>query len=102
MELLAAVLGPDTSTRAKRLHFAGVALIFAAFALPFLAIPVGYGTAYEADEGMFDTLAALFALALVAWVTTRERDALAKAVATFSTGVLLVLFVVGRIALAGP
>ena len=27
MELLAAVLGPDTSTRTKRLHFAGVALI---------------------------------------------------------------------------
>ena len=49
---------------------------------------------------MAHNLLALFVLALVAWLTTRKRSDMTKAIARLSTGILMFLFVGGALAVA--
>lgn len=100
MTSLAIVLSPEASKRARRLHWLGFALICVAFVLPFLAIPRGLTTEAKAGYDSVSNLMVLFVLALVAWLATRKRGDMPKAIARLLTGVLVVLFVGGGLAVA--
>ena len=93
MTSIAIPLSPLASTLARKLHSTGSALIAVAFSLPFLAIPFGYSTAFQAGESLVRNLLALFILALIAWLTTRKRSDMAKALAQLLSGILMCLFV---------
>jgi hypothetical protein len=93
MTSLATPLSPHASKLARRLHGTGYVLIAVAFAIPFLAIPFGYSTAFQAGESLVRNLLALFVLALIAWLTTRKGSDMAKALARFLSGILMCLFV---------
>jgi asparagine N-glycosylation enzyme membrane subunit Stt3 len=93
MTSLAIPLSPVASSLARKLHGTGYVLIAVAFALPFLAIPFGYSTAFQAGESLVHNLLALFVFALIAWLTTRKRSDMAKALAQFLSGILMCLFV---------
>ena len=98
MTSLAIPLSPDASTLARKLHGAGYVFIAIAFALPFLAIPFGYSTAFQAGESLVYNLLALFVFALIAWLTTRKRSDMAKALAQLLSGILMCLFVFSNFA----
>ena len=100
MTSLAIKLSPESTRRARHLHSMGFALICLAFALPFLLAAIGKSNAFQAGESLVRNLLALFVLALVAWLATRNRGDMAKAIARLITGMLLILFVGGGIALA--
>lgn len=100
MTSLAIVLSPDASKLARKLHAWAFALIIIAFAMPFLAASLGRSTAFQAGQSLAQNLIALFVLALVAWLATRKRSDMAKALARFLTGVLMCLYVGGQLALA--
>lgn len=93
MTSLAIPLSPVASTLARKLHGTGYVLIAIAFAVPFLAIPFGYSTAFQAGESLVQNLLALFVFALIAWLTTRKRSDMAKALAQLLSGILMCLFV---------
>ena len=93
MTSIAIPLSPLASTLARKLHSTGSALIAVAFSLPFLAIPFGYSTAFQAGESLVRNLLALFVLALITWLTTRKRSDMAKALAQLLSGILMCLFV---------
>jgi hypothetical protein len=100
MTSLAIVLSPDASKLARKLHGLGYALIVVAFVMPFLAASLGRSTAFQAGESLVRNLIALFVFALVAWLATRRRSDMAKALARLLTGVLMCLFVGGHLAVA--
>jgi hypothetical protein len=90
---MSAVLTPAESSSAKKMNVLGGVLIAAAFVVPFLAIPLGGGTAYSAGQHIARTLGSLLVLALITWAVTHNRGALAKANGRVVTGVLLCLVV---------
>ena len=98
MTSLAIVLSPDASKLARKLHGWGYGLIIVAFVMPFLATLLGRSTAFQAGESLAQNLVALFVLALVAWLATRKRSDMAKAIARLLTGVLMCIFVGGTLA----
>lgn len=100
MTSLAIALSPDASKLARKLHGWGYALIIVAFAMPFLAALFGRSTAFQAGESLAHNLVALFVLALVAWLATRKRSDMTKAIARLATGILMCLFVGGTLAVA--
>lgn len=100
MTSLAIVLSPEASKLARKLHGWGYALIIVAFVMPFLATLFGRSTAFQAGESLAHNLLALFVLALVAWLTTRKRSDMTKAIARLATGILMCLFVGGTLAVA--
>lgn len=100
MTSLAIVLGPDASKLLRKLDSWGYALIIGAFVIPFLATLFGRSTAYQAGESFAHNLMALFLLSLVAWLITRKRSDMTKAIARLATGVLMCLFVGGTLAVA--
>ena len=100
MTSLAIKLSPHATRLARQLHWTGFALICLAFGLPFLLVAVGKSSAFKAGESLVSNLLALFVLALIAWLATRNRGDMTKAIARFITGVVLLLFVGGGIVLA--
>ena len=96
----AIVLSPDASKLARKLHCWGYALIIVSFAMPFLASLFGQSTAFQAGESLAHNLMALFVLALVAWLATRKRSDMTKAIARLATGILMCVFAGGTLAVA--
>mgnify|MGYP000718118531 CR=1 FL=1 len=100
MRSLSISLSPIASTLAHKVRSLGYALIAVAFALPFVAIPFGYSTAFQAGESLARNLFALFVLALIAWLTIKRRSDMTKALAQLLLGVLMCLFVGSNFAVA--
>lgn len=100
MTSLAITLSSNASALARKLHGLGYVLIIIAFVLPFIAVLLGRSTAFQAGEGLVWNLVTLFILALVAWVATRKRSDMAKAIARLLTGLLMCTFVGGNLAFA--
>jgi hypothetical protein len=98
MTSLSISLSSDASSLARKLHGAGYVLIAVAFSLPFLAIPFGYSTAFQAGESLVYNLLVVLVFALIAWLTTRNRTDMSKALAQLLSGILMCLFVLGSFA----
>ena len=90
---LATPLSSSASRTAININYAGGGLIALAFALPFLAIPAGLGTSFQAGGQTVDTLVALLVLAIISWAITRKRSDLAKASGRLISGGVLCLMV---------
>jgi hypothetical protein len=95
------VTGPSDRKSARGINLAGAALIALAFALPFIAIPFGYSTAFDAGDRIARTLGSLLLLVLVAWAVTRGRSETAKASGRLIAGALLCVVVGGDFVRAG-
>ncbi len=93
-------LSPIASTLAYKLHSLGYALIAIAFAFPFVAIPFGHSTAFQAGESLARNLVALFVFALIAWIVIKRRGDMARALAQLLIGVLMCLLVGSNFAVA--
>ncbi len=87
------VLTPAEARSAKLMNMLGLGLIAAAFVVPFLAIPLGWGSAFSAGQDVVRTLGSLALLSLIAWLATRNRTSLGKANARAVVGLLLCVVV---------
>lgn len=84
------VLGPADLAAAKKLNYAGAGLTIFSFVLPFLAMALGYISAFSAGQAAGQGLGALVGLIFVTWLALRNKNALTQAKGRFATGFLMV------------